>query len=428
MSENGNEAEFVHHVQQALTGLYKPAELSHSPLIGELGLSQQPDHVAALRQVLIDAILVLKPGASVPLSSNSWRIYHILTFRYLEQSSQKQVATDLALSIRQLRRDEDEAVRVLADFLWTQHHPQNMPSPGSRSFDAQEPASQASDAASHRQDLDWLRNSFPGEFAEVLAVIRYALNTLEPVLRDAQVQLEYVPPAQPPPLVPSQPEVLRQAIINLLLAAIYSARNTTVQMVVGIEQGQVRLRVRVRMAGRGTPHNAESKGVEEALDMTRELLSIFGGSLTITPSTGSPGAVFDACMSLPTSTRTLLPILVIDDHADAQQLMQRYLYGSQYQFNGCRDPEKAMEMAVELAPRIIILDVMLPGTDGWELLGRLRHNPLTSRVPVIVSTFLPQEQMALTLGAAAFLRKPISRQPLLAALDRQVEPLLKESH
>ena len=151
MSTEGTTAEFVHYVQQALTGLYRPAELRKSPLIGQLGLSQQHDHVAALRRVLIDAIHSLKPDVSVPLSSNAWRVYHVLTYRYLEQSSQKQVANDLALSIRQLRRDEDEAFQVLADVLWAQHDVQ-----------ADDPDSSTDSASDHKQELNWLRDSFPG--------------------------------------------------------------------------------------------------------------------------------------------------------------------------------------------------------------------------------------------------------------------------
>jgi len=71
-------------------------------------------------------------------------------------------------------------------------------------------------------------------------------------------------------------------------------------------------------------------------------------------------------------------------------------------------------------PQIIVLDVMMPQTDGWRVLSRLRQHPLTSNIPVIVCTILAQEALALSLGANAFLRKPVTRQAFLAALDRQV--------
>ena len=61
---------------------------------------------------------------------------------------------------------------------------------------------------------------------------------------------------------------------------------------------------------------------------------------------------------------------------------------------------------------------MLPDIDGWDMLGRLRAHPKTSDKPVVVCTIMPQEQLALALGAAAFLQKPVSRETLLAELDR----------
>jgi CheY-like chemotaxis protein len=62
----------------------------------------------------------------------------------------------------------------------------------------------------------------------------------------------------------------------------------------------------------------------------------------------------------------------------------------------------------------------MPQTDGWRVLSQLRQHPLTSHIPVIVCTILVQEALALSLGACAFLRKPVTRQAFLAALDRLV--------
>jgi len=66
------------------------------------------------------------------------------------------------------------------------------------------------------------------------------------------------------------------------------------------------------------------------------------------------------------------------------------------------------------------VDVMMPGVDGWELLGRLRQHPLTGHIPIVVCTVLTQEELALSLGASDFLPKPVARQAFLEALDRQL--------
>jgi CheY-like chemotaxis protein len=83
-------------------------------------------------------------------------------------------------------------------------------------------------------------------------------------------------------------------------------------------------------------------------------------------------------------------------------------------------------MAEEQAPQVIVLDVMMPERDGWTVLGQLREHPKTHDIPVIVCSILSQEQLALTLGAAQFLRKPVTRQALLSALDHQIEPATRK--
>jgi CheY-like chemotaxis protein len=120
-------------------------------------------------------------------------------------------------------------------------------------------------------------------------------------------------------------------------------------------------------------------------------------------------------------------VFAIDDNADTLQLLQRYLAGTRYPFVGIRDPQQALALVEGLAPKIILLDVMLPGVDGWELLGRLREHPRLRGVPIVVCTILPMEQFALILGAAAFIHKPVSREALLAVLDRLSALPLPES-
>ena len=119
-------------------------------------------------------------------------------------------------------------------------------------------------------------------------------------------------------------------------------------------------------------------------------------------------------MTLPAGQQTT--VLVIDDNVDTLRLLERYLSGTPYAFCRTRDPEEALALAERLMPQVILLDIMLPGIDGWELLGRLREHPQVGQVPVLVCSILPQAKLATTLGAAGYLRKPVSRQALLEAL------------
>jgi CheY-like chemotaxis protein len=61
---------------------------------------------------------------------------------------------------------------------------------------------------------------------------------------------------------------------------------------------------------------------------------------------------------------------------------------------------------------------MMPGMDGWEVLSQIRQNPLISTIPVVVVSILPQESLALSMGANAFLQKPISQNDFLNLLNQ----------
>jgi CheY-like chemotaxis protein len=63
-----------------------------------------------------------------------------------------------------------------------------------------------------------------------------------------------------------------------------------------------------------------------------------------------------------------------------------------------------------------VLDVMMPGMDGWEFLQRLRNQPTTASIPVIVCSVINNPGLAYSLNASLFLPKPVSRRDVLDAL------------
>ena len=71
-------------------------------------------------------------------------------------------------------------------------------------------------------------------------------------------------------------------------------------------------------------------------------------------------------------------------------------------------------------PSAIILDLMMPDRDGWDLLQFFLHQPATQATPIIVCSVLRQKELALSLGAAAFIEKPISEQHLIDILTQLI--------
>lgn len=395
-------ASFVSELRWALQHLYNPDELRKSTLGGLLRVEATRDPLA-LQNTLLEAIDALKPRPGTPPQAPGWRSYRALYHRYAEQFSQAEVAKALSLSPRQLLRQEKAALQALAGYLWARcdssHYQADPGQP--------DPPAPAEDHLSREQELAWLRESLPSEAVDMRELIEATLQTASPVLVSLPVQVEWNPPASLPPLL-ARRGPLRQALLHLLLATARSAVGGAVRLEAEAHGEKARITLRA-MPLPSSPPVAKADG--EALALARQLLTLSGGTLE-TP----PADAMAVTLTLPAGGQAT--VLFVDDNADALQLFQRCLAGTHYLYAGTRDPRQALALAAELKPHAIVLDVMLPGIDGWELLGRFRASPATCSIPVIICTILSEEQLALTLGAAAFLRKPLRREALLEALDQ----------
>ncbi|MGH3147472.1 MAG: response regulator, partial [Rubrobacter sp.] len=85
---------------------------------------------------------------------------------------------------------------------------------------------------------------------------------------------------------------------------------------------------------------------------------------------------------------------------------------------GAGGGEEGLRLAEELRPDVITLDAMMPGTDGWTVLSRLKANPEISNIPVVMLTMVDDRSLGYALGAAEYLTKPIERQRLVSILEK----------
>jgi CheY-like chemotaxis protein len=410
---------FVNALRYALLNLYDPARLRNSPLLALFDLEGKHNPISGLRQLLIAAVHALRPSDDVPLQSNAWRFYQVLTYRYLEQTNARMVASNLGLSERQLRRSERDAEEQLADYLWTHY---SLEGKASILLDStatdDNPAPASAEMPGRKQELEWMHESFPSETAQMAELIPPVVKIAAPLLQAAGIQVRYeLEPDLPP--VTGQLSAVRQALLNLLIAAARVVPGGQVQLSVHAAPEGLRVCIEGSYGQDAAPPRPD---IHDELEMARQFAELFRGKLQVVQEAERP---LVATLSLPLSDK--VPILVIDDNADTLRLLQRYLDGSRYHFVGLRDPDEALEAVQQCRPQIIVLDVMLPGIEDWEMLGRLREHPATRNIPILICTILPQEELALTLGAADFIRKPVSRQDFLAALDRQAEQLLPKS-
>jgi len=405
---------FTKALRHALQHLYEPGELRKSPLFRLFGLA---DHQSPsdLRRLLVDAVESLKPRAGVSAQSRAQRTYYTLYHRYVAQFSQAEVAANLGLSVRHLRRQENVALRALADHLQTRYHlhMENPDEDVARIEADLEDEPEGMTAASREQELEWLERSMPSTPVDVVQMVQKVLEIVGPMAETAHVHIEHAIPTGLPRLA-VQLVTMRQALISVLTAAIRSVPNGQLRIEAEARPRQVAIRI-CPTAPAPLPRPGADNPIE-GLEMAGQLAELSGGMLEATAGE-TPACPFQVQLVLPAAEQRA--VLVIDDNADTLQLFKRYLSGSSYLFVGISDPRQVLPLAQELKPQIIVLDVMLPGTDGWELLGQLRAHPEIGDPPVIVCTILPQERLAMTLGAAAFLRKPVTRKALLSALESQ---------
>jgi CheY-like chemotaxis protein/nitrogen-specific signal transduction histidine kinase len=111
-------------------------------------------------------------------------------------------------------------------------------------------------------------------------------------------------------------------------------------------------------------------------------------------------------------------ILCIEANPENAVLLNDCLTEAGYKAVHAANGIEGLRLAASKHPQAIILDVILPGHDGWGLLYRLKANPATSDIPVIIATALDEKRLGLFLGANDYLVKPVAKSQLLQAIER----------
>jgi signal transduction histidine kinase/DNA-binding response OmpR family regulator len=116
-------------------------------------------------------------------------------------------------------------------------------------------------------------------------------------------------------------------------------------------------------------------------------------------------------------------ILVIDDDKDIRSVVTEVLDQSGYEVFTASSGQQGLDLASQILPHLIILDLMMPGMDGWTVLTKLQHKAALADTPVIILSGASGLEMAMSLGAAAVLFKPVDAQQLTAEIAAQLAPL-----
>ena len=111
-------------------------------------------------------------------------------------------------------------------------------------------------------------------------------------------------------------------------------------------------------------------------------------------------------------------VLVIDDEASQRELMTRFLQNQGYTVRTAADGSSGLDLARTLLPRVVLLDVMMPGMDGWAVLNALKADPATDKIPVVMVSFVAEAGISAAMGAADAVPKPVDWPRLKEVLER----------
>jgi PAS domain S-box-containing protein len=187
--------------------------------------------------------------------------------------------------------------------------------------------------------------------------------------------------------------------------------------------------------GEGRANGHEGTGL--GLAITRRLVEQQGGQITLQSEFGKgscftfhlpavePRAEVHAIdeptrASVTMDSGRLTPlVLIVDDEGPARELLAGYLE-PEYRVAMAESGVEALKEAQRLRPDAITLDVMMPGSDGFETLVALRKNAATADIPVIILSIVDQKHVGFALGAADYLIKPVRKPTLLETIRRHV--------
>jgi CheY-like chemotaxis protein len=119
--------------------------------------------------------------------------------------------------------------------------------------------------------------------------------------------------------------------------------------------------------------------------------------------------------------RKLPSVLVVDDATDGREMLVEYLVFRGFAVSEARDGAEAIQIARRVKPEIVLMDLSMPGVDGWTATKSLRADPATSNTIIIAVSahaFAPERNRAKDAGCDAFVTKPFNLDGLADALDR----------
>jgi len=173
------------------------------------------------------------------------------------------------------------------------------------------------------------------------------------------------------------------------------------------------------------------EGTGLGLALTKRFAELHGGTVTVESEVGR-GSTFTIRLPMAAGAHPAAPspapapdveadrplVLVVDDNLQAAEIIGRHLDSGGFRHRVARSGTEALRLAADLKPMAVTLDILLPEIDGWEVLTRLKENPATRNIPVVVLSVVDKPALGRALGAIDYFVKPVDGKALLSRLDQ----------
>ena len=283
------------------------------------------------------------------------------------------------------------------------------------------------------------------EWISLASIASIVCNGIQPLAQKKAIALDLRVPSDLPALY-ADPARLKQILYNLLSNAIkFTPAGGKVELFakwvgndvrfgvadtgIGIRRGDIpRLFAEFERIAPASGATVEGTGL--GLALAKRLIELHGGSIAVESEYGK-GSRFTVVFptlrgASSTAAESLLSdegpaealVLVVDDDAWSAALIAHHLRVAGLAVAFANNGDEAVRLASELGPAAITLDIRMPGVDGWGVLTRLKSAPATAKIPVIVVSVLDAPDKSHLHGASDYLGKPVSRDDLLASIER----------
>lgn len=390
--------EFVEQVKQALEHLYDFTFLQRLPLAAAYAPARPQANQTLghhLRRELITAIEAISPGPRSSSLASDARLYSLLQLRYIEGITVQDAANRLGLSARQAHRSLRRGEESVAAILWSRQEDSSpwtavAPDDASSARELSSVAAEMSRLETHVQPLD------------VRGLLQEALKAVTPLAEQHGLAFAVALPDEAAVALVDT-AVAQQIFVSLFSRILSIARAGSPELRLRLRQEQVVLTLAYIPA-----HAGGAWIVDEVIEQLAARLG-----WTIRHEVGVNGR--QAIVINLTNHDAV--ILVVDDNEGLVELLDRYLTGHDCRVVTSTSGPEGLKLAQVLIPDAIILDVMMPGASGWEILQTLRSQPETATIPIVVCSVFNDPDLAYSLGATRFHAKPITRDAILATLQ-----------